>query len=259
MCTIVLGNSTGFGTFYGLIGGVASVGNVAGGTPQGYFQTGNFGLHVLAGLPSSIGIVTGNNQAGNPGQALATPLIATVLDTTGNLLSGQQVVWSVTPANSATLSNTTTTSDVNGRVQTNVSLASSAAGQVQVKVALQSNPNISTTFTITANVQLTGLQILSGNNQTALINAPFTQPLVVQVNAANGQAAVGIPVSFAVSGPATLSANTVSSDSNGRASVIVTASATTGAVTVVASSGLQSILQPERDSARSHAHPEQLL
>ena len=232
-CTAVLGSTTGFGSFYALVGGVASLGYNQGAPAQGYFQTGNFNLHVLPGLPSSISIVSGNNQTGLPGQAVPGSLAANVLDTTGNPLAGQQVVWSVSPSGAATLSNTTTTSDSNGRVQTNVSLASSASGLVLVKVALTSNPNISATFGITANLPLTGLQIVSGNNQTALINSPFGAPLVVQVVSANGVAS-GVPVNYTISGPAFLSTSSVTTDNVGRASLNVVAGSIPGAVTVTA-------------------------
>jgi uncharacterized protein (TIGR03437 family) len=236
VCTAVIGPATGAGTFYALVGGVASVGFNQGGAPQGYFQTGNYNLNVLPGSPSSLQIVSGNNLSASPGQQVPGSLIAAVLDAAGNPLAGQNVVWTVSPSSSATLSATTTTSDASGHVQTNATLTSSASGQISVNVALASNPNISATFTITANVLITGLNIVSGNNQTALINTSFQSPLVVQLNSANGPAS-GIPVNFAITGPAVLSAGTATTDSTGKASVQVVAGGTTGAVTVTATSG----------------------
>jgi len=236
VCTAIIGPTTGFGTFYALAGGVASAGFNQGGAPQGYFQTGNYNLNVLPGAPGSLQVVSGNNLSASPGQPVPGSLVAAVLDAAGNPLAGQQVVWTVSPSSSATLSATTMTSDSNGHVQTNATLTNSASGQISVKVALASNANISTAFTITANVLITGLQIVSGNNQTALINAAFQSPLVVQLNSANGPAS-GIPVNFAVTGPAMLSAGTATTDSAGHASVQVVAGATTGPVTVTASSG----------------------
>jgi uncharacterized protein (TIGR03437 family) len=236
VCTAVLGSTTGFGTFYALTGGVSSVGYNQGNPPQGYSTSGNFGLNVTPGVPGAILIVSGNNLSATPGQPVPGSLVAAVTDASGNPLAGQQVVWSVSPSTAATLLATTTNSDVNGRVQTNVTLTSSASGQVSVKVALASNPNISATFTITANVLITGLQVVSGNNQTALINASFTAPLVVQLNASNGPA-VGIPVTFSITGPAVLSASSAVTNTAGQASVTVLAGPTTGTVTVTASAG----------------------
>ncbi len=79
---------------------------------------------------------------------------------------------------------------------------------------------------------LSGLQIVSGNNQTALVNAVFALPLVVQVNGSNGQPAANVGVQFSVTGPASLSSSTVNTDSNGRAQVSVQGGATAGSVTV---------------------------
>jgi uncharacterized protein (TIGR03437 family) len=87
-------------------------------------------------------------------------------------------------------------------------------------------------------VTVTGLQIVSGNNQPpALVNATFGLPLVVQVNASNGQPAANVGVQFSVTGPASLSWSTVNTDSNGRAQVSVQAGATAGSVTVTATAG----------------------
>jgi hypothetical protein len=81
---------------------------------------------------------------------------------------------------------------------------------------------------------LTGLQIVSGNNQTALENATFGLPLVVQVNASNGQAAANVNVQFSVTGPASLSSSSVPTDSNGRAQSRFRPPPRAGTVTVTA-------------------------
>lgn len=241
-CTAVLGSITGTGTFYFLVGGVTANYSLAVGptglpVPAGFFSSGNYNLVVTPGVAGMISLASGNNQGANPGQALSLPLLATVADTSGNPLSGQQVVWSVSPSGAATLSSTSTTSNSNGQVQTNVTLASSAAGTIQVKVALASNPNIATTFTISANVQVSGLQIISGNSQSAIVGATFGLPLVVQLSTSNGSSVANLPVTFSISGPGSLSAQTVSTNSSGQAQVSVVAGSTTGAVNVTATAG----------------------
>jgi uncharacterized protein (TIGR03437 family) len=235
-CTAILGSTPGFGSFTFEVGGVAASYSFTGAV-AGFLQSGNFNLDVTAGVAGMISIASGNNQGGLPGQALTSILQATVADSTGNPVSGQPVVWTVTPTGAATLSSTTTSSDANGHVQTNVTLSSSAVGAVQITVALQSSPNIAATFTETANVQVSGLQILSGNSQSANIGAAFGLPLVVQLSTSNGASVANIPVTFSVSGPATLSATSASTNSFGQAQVNVTAGATTGAVTVTATAG----------------------
>jgi uncharacterized protein (TIGR03437 family) len=234
-CTMILGTTTGSGSFYALVGGV--VASAATGGPLGFYQTGTYNLTVLPGVPGMISITGGNNQGANPGQTLSSPLIGTVADSSGNPLSGQSVVWTVSPAGAATLSSTTSTSNANGQVQNTVTLTGSASGTIQVKVALASNPNISTTFTITANIVVSGLTILSGNSQSAVVSTAFALPLVVQLATTNGTSSGNLPVSFTVSGPAILSASSATTNGAGQAQVNVTAGPTTGAVTVTATAG----------------------
>jgi uncharacterized protein (TIGR03437 family) len=230
-CTIILGSTTGSGSFYALVGGVAASAGTGG--PLGE-ASGSYNLNVTAGVPGMITVTGGNNQGGNPGQALSAPLIATVADSSGNPLSNQPVVWTVSPAGAATLSNTSSSSNANGHVQNNVTLTNTASGTIQIKVALASNPNISATFTITANIVVSGLQIISGNSQSAVENTPFGLPLVVQVATTNGTSAANIPVSFSIGGPGTLSATSAITNSAGQAQVNVTAGPTAGVVTVTA-------------------------
>jgi len=234
ICNAILGSTTGSGSFYALVGGVDP--NISGQEPA-FFSTGNYNLTVTAGVPAMLSINSGNSQGGNPGQALPSTLVATVGDSSGNPLAGQPVVWTVSPAGAATLSNTSNTSDSNGHVQTNVTLASTASGTIQIKVALASNPNIAATFTVAANIQVSGLSIASGNNQSAVINTTFPLPLVVQLSTSNGSSDANIGVSFSITGPGSLSATTATTNSTGQAQVSVAAGSTTGAVTVTAKAG----------------------
>ena len=100
-----------------------------------------------------------------------------------------------------------------------------------------SNSGISTTFTLSTNVQIASLTKVSGDSQSIQANQNFPAPLIVQVNGTNGQPVVGQPVSFSISGGGTLSATSVPTDASGRAQVTVKAGATPGALTVTASAG----------------------
>ena len=102
-----------------------------------------------------------------------------------------------------------------------------------MKAALTgSNSGISTTFTLGTNVQIASLTKVSGDSQSAQAGKAFGAPLVVQVMGTNGQPVVNQPVSFTVTGGATLSANSALTDATGKAQITVTAGATPGAVTV---------------------------
>ena len=234
-CMVVLGGTAGLGQFEVVVGGVSSDVNNAG--TLGYVVAFPFNLNVTPGAPSGIAIVRGNNQSANPGQALALPLVAEVLAASGGGISGQTVNWTVTPSTAGTLASASTTSISGGTVSNTLTLSSSAAGAVQVKAALASSPGISATFSVTANTTITGITILSGNSQSALPNAAFSSPLIVQVNGSNGQPVANFPVQFSVSGPATLSATSATTGTNGQAQVGATAGATAGAVTVTATAG----------------------
>jgi uncharacterized protein (TIGR03437 family) len=223
-CNVFFGGRPGTGTFAVTIGGKYAT--FGGSSP--------FTFTVTSGLPGLIVITTGNNQQGNAGSLLPAPLVAIVQDLAGNTLPDVGVTWTVSPANGASLTNTRTTTDPNGRVSTNVVLGSTP-GAVLIKAAISSNSNVSATFTATVLVSITALQKLAGEPQDAAINTPFTQPLVVQVN--NGAAPVaGVTVNFAVtSGNGSVVTPNAVTDANGRAQTLVQAGAIVGPLTVTAS------------------------
>ena len=195
----------------------------------GWSISAGINVNVTPATVGSIQLVSGNNQTANSGQALAAPLVASVTSTAGNPITNQPVTWSVSPAGAATLSNTSTSTDVNGHASTNVTFASNASGTVSITLTSGGKTAV---FTETAIIptQLSSLTKASGDGQTAIINTAFTSPLVVQVAVASGSVANQV-VNFSVSGPATISSSTAITDSNGRAQVTVQAGAAAGAVT----------------------------
>jgi uncharacterized protein (TIGR03437 family) len=240
-CTLIFGPIAGTGSFSVYSGGVdpaTSSPDVAGTTvPVAYSQSLGIQLDVKAGVPGLVSVSSGNNQNVNPGQSTA-PLIAKVTDSTGvSPIPGATVVWSVTPAGAVTFNPTSSTSDSSGLAQTVATLSSSAVGPITIKATLSTASNLSATFNVTANVQLTGLQKVSGDQQSVPAGQPAAQPLIVQVNGSNGQPVANYPVSFSASGPGTISASSVTTGSNGRAQVTVTAGSTPGTLTVTASAG----------------------
>jgi hypothetical protein len=220
ICNLVFGGLVGSGDFTIVIGGTT--------------EFGGFHYQVKAGAPAVFTNIQGNNQSGNPGQSLRL-LSATLTDLGGNPVPNTPVTF--TPVGAVTLSRVSTTTDAEGNVAALPTLGT-GAGPVQVILAAGS---VSTTFNLTINVIITGLNIVSGNQpQSALVNTQFASPLVVQV--VDGTTPVaGVNVTFAVAGgSATLSSSTVITDANGQASVTVTAGPTAGPVTVtVTASGTQ--------------------
>jgi uncharacterized protein (TIGR03437 family) len=198
----------------------------------GYFPITNpFNIVVTAGPPAKVNIIgQGNNQSGSPGQTLPFPLVVQVTDAGGNTLSGVPVTWQVVTAGTVTLKNVINTTDANGRASASATLGN-VAGAQQVTVTAGT---ASATFTLTVNIAAAGIRKVSGDGQTALIGTVFGSPLVVKVVDANGNAATGVLVTFAVTaGSATLGSATAT-DSTGQTSTTVTAGSSAGAITVTA-------------------------
>jgi uncharacterized protein (TIGR03437 family) len=239
-CSPVFGPVPGTGQFYVLVGagGITPADPTA--PPYANWAIGPLNLSVTAAQPGLIRVTQGNGQSAAPGQPLPAALRVEVDTASGTPVAGQQVNWTVTPAGAASLSSSTTSTDVNGQAAVTATFSGSITVQTQVQItatcpACPANQR-SVTFSVTAVplVTLSGIQVVSGNNQTAVVNTTFGLPLVVQVNGSNGQGVANVGVQFSVTGPASLSSSTVTTDSNGRAQVSVTAGATAGAVTVTA-------------------------
>ena len=204
----------------------------------GFALTGFVNLNVKAAAIGSITATSGNNQAANPGQALASPLVVTLKDTSGTPLANQSVTWTASPAAAVTLGSPSSVTNSSGQASTTVTFASNANGPVSIKAASASNPSISTTFTVTAvpPTSITSLTKIGGDSQSALVGTQFAAPLQVQV-AVSGGSVANVPVSWSVSGPASLSATSSTTNANGIAQITVTAGSSAGNVAVTATAG----------------------
>jgi len=216
-CNLVYGGKIGQGSFTLSAAGLTSF---------------DYRFDVVAGPPNTIVVLAGNNSTGIPGQEFT--LTAKLTDVGGNTLSGVSMTWSAVVPGTVTISSPSSTTDNTGRVSTTVTLGNTS-GQVQVKLST-ADGKVSTLFNLTVNIVVTGLNMVSGSGQSVLVNQPFPNPLIVQVNDAQNNPVTGVPVTFALSsGSAVLSAGSVNTSSNGQASVTVTAGATAGPVVIIAS------------------------
>ena len=236
-CSPVFGPVPGTGQFYVLVGAGGITPSDPTAPPFANWAIGPLNLSVTAAQPGLIKVTQGNGQSAAPGQALPTALQVEVETASGTDVAGQTVNWTVTPAGAASLSSTSSVTDAGGTATVTATFSGTASGTVSITATCPACTSVKTyTFTETAVpiVTLSGVQIVSGNNQTAIVNTVFGLPLVVQVNASNGQGAANVGVQFSVMGPASLSSSTVNTDATGRAQVSVTAGGTAGAVTVTA-------------------------
>jgi uncharacterized protein (TIGR03437 family) len=254
-CTPVYGGLPGTGEFVVTVGGIQTATN----SPAGYWQSLldptdlttlpnvqtawilnliPIRINVTPGAAGSIRIVSPQGGTQSVTAGTSVQLIVETDNTAGSPLSGSTVNWTVvSPASGATLSSATTTAGPSGQAINNLSIFSSVSGLVQVKATLANDATKFVTFSISvsAPITVTQFQIVSGSNQSAIVNSSFGQPLVVKVSTSAGPGA-NIPVQFAVlAGSVFLSATSVNTDSSGIAQVFVTAGPVTGGASVVAS------------------------
>jgi uncharacterized protein (TIGR03437 family) len=216
-CNLVFGGKIGAGTFTLSAGG---------------FQNFDYRYAVVAGPPATINFLSGNGASGSPGQPIT--LTAQLTDGGGNALSGIAMTWAVVVPGTVTLSTTSSITDNTGRVSTTATLGNTS-GPVQVQLST-ADGKVTALFNLTVNVVVAGLNLVSGSGQSVLVNQPFPNPLIVQVNDANSNPVAGVPVTFTLtSGIATLSGTNVTTLANGQASITVTAGATAGAVVITVS------------------------
>ncbi len=184
-------------------------------------------------IPTSLEIISGDDQQGQPGAALEKPFVVEVRDKSDNPLPDVQVTFSVT-SGGGTLSATTPTTDSNGRVES--------------RLTLGPNPG-----TNTVTVSVTGIQeertfnaegiripkafwIISGIDQQGVIGEALAHPFVVEVRDQSGEPMSGVEVMFSVTaGGGTLSTTGVVTDANGRAESILTLGPDPGTNTVAVS------------------------
>ena len=207
------------------------------GAQYGYaFDTIAFPLVITPGPPGTITLVQGNNQTGKPGAQLLNALVVQVTDSFGNVLSDYgPVTWQVLSTGvPATLQNTSSATESTGSASTLVTLGSTV-GVVIIKVTVG---NASAEFTETVASTAASIQAVSGNNQQAFVGTAFTAPLIVKVVDTLGNGVPGAPVTFTVSsGSAVVGTPSTTTDATGAASTTVTAGATPGNISIVATSG----------------------
>jgi len=171
-----------------------------------------------SGSPSaaaSLHAVSGRNQSYSVGTQLASPLVVQVNDQSGSPVSGVTVNFAVT-AGAATLSAASATTDSNGRAQVNVTLGQTA-GTITVRASATGVTPVDFDEFATPG-PAASLQIVSGNNQTAVAGSTLPNPLVVKVADQYGNPVSGVSVSFTVTaGGGSLSATMVPTGSDGKA------------------------------------------
>ncbi|MGH7491319.1 MAG: Ig-like domain-containing protein, partial [bacterium] len=153
-----------------------------------------FNLTARPALAGQMALASGNNQSGPAGQPLAQPFVVTVADEFGNPVPDGEVGWVVIQGNGQ-LSSYLTKSDASGQAAVVFTPGNSgAANSVEARAAF-TNQVITFSATTTAGIA-TQIASVSGNDQSGSAGSPLTQPLIVRVNDANGEAVGRFPVEF---------------------------------------------------------------
>ena len=208
-----------------------------------------FTAHTQA-IPTTLGIVGGDEQQGASGASLEEPLVVSVLDQAGSPYAGATVTFAVT-AGGGTLSVTRATTDAQGRASTILTLGRTP-GANSVRVTVSGLDPM--TFTALGVAVPRTLAVLSGDEQAAEPGEELAEPLVVSVRDQNGTAYPGAVVTFALLGEGgTLSALSDTTDAEGRASTALTLGEEFGTYTVVAT---VADLEPVTFMAAAKANPD---
>lgn len=183
---------------------------------------------VTQGNASRLSIVSGNNQSGNPSQTFT--LVANVTDSCNQTVNNVPVSWAI--QGSASFGQLQTVSQ-NGTVSARVTLGATP-GPVQVTVSGVGLAPV--VFNLTTKVAVGGISIVSGGGQSGLVGQAFPNPVVFVVTDTKGNPVPNLPVGFSVSGNATISPASATTNALGQVQTNVTAGATVDTISVTATS-----------------------
>jgi hypothetical protein len=228
----------------------------------GGFST-TFNLTNTAGAPNKLVLLTGGGQSAIINTQFANALSATLQDANGNIVPGVTVNFAAPTAAgpSGTFLQSSNTqaavlgvvTDANGVATTSKFTANGTQGSYVVTASVPGASGVApVTFSLTNTVASAGsIAIVSGTPQSTVAGTPFGAPLIAVVKDTGGNVLAGVPVTFtavpgipAVSGSPAQSGvfpgngnqntQTVTTGSNGQASVSITANNYVGAFTVTA-------------------------
>ena len=215
-------------------------------TVAGTTATANFSLANTSGPAASITATSGSLQDATISTAFEEPLVATVLDSNQNPVSGASVTFAapLTGASGGFTSNSTATetdtTNASGVATSSTLTADASAGSYTVTATVAgvaTAANLSLTNITGAVISIT---TTSGTPQSAIVNAAFGAPLSVTVLDSNRNPVSGALVTFEVpatgaSGTFAGGVNTATTNASGVATpAIFTANGSVGTYTVTA-------------------------
>ena len=192
-------------------------------------------------------IASGADQIGFPNDRLAAPFVVRAVDGNGYGVENVRVTFNVTEG-SGRLSPPWTRTDADGFATTN--FTPNAPGTAIVEASADTLSPV--TFTVQVGASPNKVLPISGRNQNGAPGSQLAEPFVVEVQNANAEPIVGIPVTFTVTaGGGRVSAATATTDANGQAQTYLTLGRTYGANTVKA--GVSGVFRKTTFRATSEA------
>ncbi len=167
--------------------------------PEGPVEvTTGFTVTAVAASANGLAIVSGDDQTGAAGTELLLPLVVEVTDAFGNPIPNVPITWSAVGGGS--LNRTETVTDAEGRTSVIRTLGPASGTQTTLASSegLAGSP-VTFIHTVTAGSP-SGVQVISGNEQTAEPGTTLPDPIVVRVVDAGGNPVVGAAVTWVVTG-----------------------------------------------------------
>jgi hypothetical protein len=193
---------------------------------------------VVYGLLPELLVAGGNGQTAGVSKPLPIALKVRSMDPySSNPYSGVMVTFSDGNRGGA-FSPPTAVTDANGYATTSYTLPG-VVGTYTITASAGGSPAMFTETAVSGT--MTAVVIKSGYNQSAHLLTPFPAPVVAKARDANGNGIPGIAVTFTSNGGGTFSANPVTTDSAGLASVNYTTGTKGGNIQILATvSGFKS-------------------
>ena len=187
-------------------------------------------------VPTTVSIISGDNQGGATGETLTDPFIVEVRYGNDLPLAGLTVTFTVLTGG-GTLSATTGTTDANGRAESTLTLGSApGANTVEVSTENSAEPVTFNAEAVLPPPTPTILQTVSDSNQDDPIVDTLTAPSVVQIHDQNGAPLEDVGVTFTTVGDdGSTTTTSVMTDKDGRAAFTLPSGTDPGRYTITAS------------------------
>jgi Bacterial Ig-like domain (group 1) len=189
--------------------------------------TAPFSLTALPENANGITAVSGMDQSGQVGTALASPLVVQIADAFGNPIPGVDVVW--TTDGGGSVSSPTTTTGADGQTSVTRTLGTTAGDQFTL-ASVDGLAGSPVTFVHHATAgAASGLSIVSGDDQTGPVSTELPLPLVVALRDGAGNPVPGAAVSWVIgTGGGSVTPSTSTTDDAGQAVAAWTLGGTPG-------------------------------